>query len=68
MIPTLLVVSLIVFIIIQLPPGDFMTSLQAEVAATGGGQDARTLDATFEASTFLMNSCLRSKSSGKNMT
>jgi peptide/nickel transport system permease protein len=44
MIPTLLVVSLIVFIIIQLPPGDFMTSLQAEVAATGGGQDARTLD------------------------
>jgi peptide/nickel transport system permease protein len=45
MIPTLLVVSLLVFIIIQLPPGDFMTSLQAEVAATGGGQDAQTLDA-----------------------
>lgn len=45
MIPTLLVVSILVFIIIQLPPGDFMTSLQAEVAATGGGQDSRTLDA-----------------------
>ena len=45
MIPTLFVVSILVFIIIQLPPGDFMTSLQAEVAATGGGQDSRTLDA-----------------------
>jgi peptide/nickel transport system permease protein len=45
MIPTLLVVSILVFIIIELPPGDFMTSLQAEVAATGGGQDSRTLDA-----------------------
>ena len=45
MIPTLLVVSILVFIIIQLPPGDFMTSLQAEIAATGGGQDSRTLDA-----------------------
>jgi peptide/nickel transport system permease protein len=45
MIPTLIVVSVLVFIIIQLPPGDFITSLQAEVAATGGGQDMRTLEA-----------------------
>jgi peptide/nickel transport system permease protein len=45
MIPTLIVVSIITFIIIQLPPGDFMTSLQAEIAATGGGQDAKTLEA-----------------------
>ncbi len=45
MIPTMIVVSIITFIIIQLPPGDFMDSLQAEVAATGGGQDAKTLDA-----------------------
>ncbi len=45
MIPTMFIVSILVFIIIQLPPGDFMTSLQAEVAATGGGQDAATLDA-----------------------
>ena len=45
MIPTLFIISVITFIIIQLPPGDFMTSLQAEVAATGGGQDAQTLEA-----------------------
>jgi peptide/nickel transport system permease protein len=45
MIPTLILVSILTFIVIQLPPGDFMTSLQAEVAATGGGQDAKTLEA-----------------------
>ena len=45
MAPTMFIVSILVFIIIQLPPGDFMTSLQAEVAATGGGQDAATLEA-----------------------
>lgn len=39
MIPTLFVVSLVTFIIIQLPPGDFFTTLQADLAATGGGQD-----------------------------
>jgi peptide/nickel transport system permease protein len=42
-IPTLLVVSVVTFIIIQLPPGDFFTSLQAEVAATGGGQDKEAI-------------------------
>lgn len=45
MIPTLFVVSIVTFVIIQLPPGDFMTSLQAEIAATGGGQDAKTVEA-----------------------
>ncbi|MBI4758812.1 MAG: ABC transporter permease, partial [Chloroflexi bacterium] len=44
MIPTLFVVSVVTFIIIQLPPGDFITSLQAEIAASGGGQDAATLE------------------------
>lgn len=43
MIPLLFLVSLITFIIIQLPPGDFFTTLQAEVAATGGGQDKETI-------------------------
>lgn len=44
MIPLLFLVSIITFIIIQLPPGDFFTSLQAMVAETGGGGDARTYD------------------------
>jgi peptide/nickel transport system permease protein len=39
MIPTLLIVSVVCFVIIQLPPGDFFTTLQAEIAETGGGQD-----------------------------
>ena len=38
-IPILVLVSVITFVIIQLPPGDFFTTLQAEVAETGGGQD-----------------------------
>jgi peptide/nickel transport system permease protein len=44
MIPLLLLVSIITFVIIQLPPGDFFTSLQAMIAETGGGGDARTYD------------------------
>lgn len=44
MIPLLFLVSVITFIIIQLPPGDYFTSLQAMVAETGGGGDARTYD------------------------
>jgi peptide/nickel transport system permease protein len=43
MIPTLVLISIITFIIIQLPPGDFFTTLQAEVAATGGGQNKETI-------------------------
>jgi len=42
-IPTLIVVSVITFVIIQLPPGDFFTTLQAEVAETGGGQDKEVI-------------------------
>jgi peptide/nickel transport system permease protein len=43
MIPTLIIVSILTFIIIQLPPGDFFTTLQAEIAETGGGQDKETV-------------------------
>lgn len=39
MIPTLFLISIITFIIIQLPPGDFFTTLQTQLAETGGGQD-----------------------------
>ena len=43
MIPTLILVSMITFIIIQLPPGDYFTTLQAEIAETGGGQDKEVI-------------------------
>lgn len=45
MIPTLIIISIITFIIVQLPPGDFVTSAQAEIAASGGGMDAATVEA-----------------------
>jgi peptide/nickel transport system permease protein len=48
MIPLLFLVSIITFVIIQLPPGDFFTTLQAEIAETGGGQDAAALEALRE--------------------
>ena len=35
---------MITFIIIQLPPGDFFDTLQAQVAETGGGMDAASMD------------------------
>lgn len=43
MIPMLFIVSVVTFIVIQLPPGDFFTTLQAEIAETGGGQDKETV-------------------------
>jgi peptide/nickel transport system permease protein len=48
MIPTLVIISIITFIVIQLPPGDFFTSLQATVAETGGGMDNQTVMALQE--------------------
>ena len=45
MIPTLFLVSVLTFIIIQLPPGDFLTSLQANAADSGGSIDQAALDA-----------------------
>lgn len=41
MIPLLFVVSVITFVIIQLPPGDFFDTMQAEIASNGGSQDAQ---------------------------
>jgi peptide/nickel transport system permease protein len=43
MIPVLFVISIISFVIIQLPPGDFLSTLQAEVASSGGGMSADTV-------------------------
>jgi peptide/nickel transport system permease protein len=43
MVPILIVVSMITFIIIQLPEGDFFTTLQAEIAETGGGQNKEVI-------------------------
>ncbi len=44
MIPTLFLVSVLTFIILQLPPGDFMTSLQALAASSGSSADQATMD------------------------
>ena len=41
MIPLLFLVSVITFFIIQLPPGDFFDTMQAEIASNGGSQDAQ---------------------------
>ncbi len=39
MIPTLLAISLVTFVIIQLPPGDYLTSVIATSAAQGATVD-----------------------------
>jgi peptide/nickel transport system permease protein len=44
MIPTLFLVSVLTFIIIQLPPGDFMSSLAALVGSSGSSMDQATID------------------------
>lgn len=43
MIPMLIAISIISFTIIQLPPGDFLTTLQASVASSGGGMSNDTV-------------------------
>ncbi len=43
MIPTIFLISVITFIIIQLPPGDYFTTLQSLAAETGGGMDTAVL-------------------------
>lgn len=45
MIPTLFVVSILTFIIIQLPPGDFLTTLSIQAAATGSSMDEGAMEA-----------------------
>jgi peptide/nickel transport system permease protein len=44
-IPTMLVVSIVAFIIIQLPPGDFLTVLASRLASTGEQLDQAALEA-----------------------
>ena len=45
MVPTLLIISIISFILIQLPPGDYLSAMQAEFSETGDWVDDETLDA-----------------------
>jgi len=45
MIPTLIAVSILSFVIIQLPPGDFLTSYAAQLRAEGDTVDAAELEA-----------------------
>lgn len=45
MIPTLIVISLLSFVIIQLPPGDFLTSYAAQLRAEGDEVDEAELEA-----------------------
>lgn len=45
MIPTLFIVSVLTFAIIQLPPGDFATTLAANAAASGSSSSQSTIDA-----------------------
>lgn len=45
MVPTLLVISIVSFVIIQLPPGDFLTTLTARMSEQGESVDAATLEA-----------------------
>lgn len=44
MIPSFFAVSLVAFTIIQLPPGDFVTSYAADLATSGSPASAETLD------------------------
>ncbi len=44
MIPTLLAVSIVTFVIIQLPPGDWLTSYIARLSSTGETVDQATIE------------------------
>src|SRR3546814_8741129 len=44
MIPTLLVISLVVFVIIQLPPGDYLETLISELRAQGENVDPARIE------------------------
>lgn len=44
MIPTLLLISILTFIIIQLPPGDYLTAMMAEMQAQGEAMQGEKLD------------------------
>src|SRR5919197_943923 len=44
MIPNLLLVSVVTFVIIQLPPGDFLTTLATQAAQSGGSIDEGAME------------------------
>ena len=44
MIPTLIIISILVFVIIQLPPGDFSTSMMAQAEAMGEESDMERVE------------------------
>ena len=44
MIPTLLAISLVIFIIIQLPPGDYFSSYIAELQSQGEAADMQKIN------------------------
>ena len=44
MIPTLLAISAIVFVIIQLPPGDYLSTYIAELQAQGERRESEKID------------------------
>src|SRR5215207_4633391 len=44
MIPTLFLVSVLTFVIIQLPPGDFLTTLSTQAAESGGVIDENAME------------------------
>ena len=48
MIPTLFIISVISFVIIQLPPGDYLTTYAAQMSSQGDTIDAQALDALKE--------------------
>src|SRR5919202_6940079 len=45
MIPTLFLVSVLTFVIIQLPPGDFLSMLASQAAQSGGSIDEQAMEA-----------------------
>ena len=44
MVPTLVAISMIVFVIIQLPPGDYLTTMLAELQSQGEGAQQAKID------------------------
>ena len=48
MIPTLIAISIVAFVIIQLPPGDFLTTMVASMAAQGEDMDTTAMRALEE--------------------
>ena len=44
MVPTLVAISMIVFVIIQLPPGDYLTTMLTELQSQGEGVQSAKID------------------------